>query len=148
MVLFSDCTMKWLLSSPDMRIPAAVALAYPERLLIEDAALEFPPLKTLALSFEEPDLKRFPCLAIAMGAARTGGAAPALLVGADEIAVQAFLEERLPFMGIPRLIEQVLNSYPGPSPTSAEEAIAIMEWSKRKAMETLYPEKSSRRSIP
>jgi 1-deoxy-D-xylulose-5-phosphate reductoisomerase len=148
MVLFSDCTMKWLLSSPDMRIPAAVALAYPERLLIEDAALEFPPLETLALSFEEPDLKRFPCLAIAMGAARTGGAAPALLVGADEIAVQAFLEERLPFMGIPRLIEQVLNSYPGPSPTSAEEAIAIMEWSKRKAMETLYPEKSSRRSIP
>ncbi len=148
MVLFSDCTMKWLLSNPDMRIPAAVALAYPERLQIKDVALEFPPLETLALSFEEPDLNRFPCLSIAMEAARTGGAAPALLVGADEIAVKAFLEERLPFTAIPRLIEEVLTSYPGPSPTSAEEAIAIMEWSKRKAMETLYPEKSSRRSVP
>ena len=148
MVLFSDCTMKWLLSSPDMRIPAAVALAYPERLQIEDPTLEFPPLETLALSFEEPDINRFPCLSIAMEAARTGGAAPALLVGADEIAVRAFLEERLPFTAIPRLIEEVLTSYPGPSPTSAEEAIAIMEWSKRKAMETLYPEKSSRRSVP
>ncbi len=147
MVLFSDCTMKWLLSSPDMRIPAAVALAYPERLQIEDAALVFPPLETLSLSFEEPDLKRFPCLSIAMEAARTGGATPALLVGADDVAVKAFLDGRLSFTAIPGLIEQVLTSYPGPSPTSAEEAIAIMEWSKRKALEILCPGKPSRRSI-
>jgi len=147
MVVFSDCTMKWLLSNPDMRIPAAVALAYPERLQVkEDAALEFPPLETLSLSFEQPDLNRFPCLSLALEAARTGGAAPALLVGADEIAVKAFLEEDLSFKAIPRLIEKVLTSYQGSGPNSAEEAIAIMEWSRRKALELISPEKSSRRS--
>ncbi len=147
MVLFSDCTMKWLLSNPDMRIPAAVALSYPDRLLIQESALEFPPPDKWALSFEEPDLLRFPCLSLALEAARKGGAAPALLVGADEIAVKAFLEEKLPFTGIPDLIERIIASYPGPDPHSAEEAVAIMEWARRKSIERLWPEKSSRRSI-
>ena len=148
MVFFSDCTMKWLLSRPDMRIPAAVALAYPERLRIQDGALDFPPLETLALSFEEPDLNRFPCLSLAYEAAKKGGAKPALLVGADEIAVRAFLEEKISFTAIPSLIERVLVSYPGPDPQSAEEAIAIMEWSRQKALEILNPEKPLRRSNP
>ena len=137
MVLFSDCTMKWLLSRPDMRIPAAVALAYPDRLEIQDRTLEFPPVEGLSLSFEQPDLLRFECLALALDAAREGGGAPAALVGADEVAVKAFLEERISFNGIPRLIRSVLESLSGPRPDSPEEAIALMDWARRKALELL-----------
>jgi 1-deoxy-D-xylulose-5-phosphate reductoisomerase len=137
MALFSDGTMKWLLSNPDMRIPAAVSLAFPERLDLKGLNLEFPSLESLSLSFEPPDLQRFPCLSLAVQAARSGGAAPAILVGADEIAVMAFLEEKIPFPGIPRLIEEVLSSFAGSAPNSAEDAIAIMEWSRRKALEIL-----------
>ncbi|MFA0889956.1 MAG: 1-deoxy-D-xylulose-5-phosphate reductoisomerase [Synergistales bacterium] len=146
MALFSDGTLKWLLSSPDMRIPAAVALAFPERLDLKDPDLEFPPLDRLALSFEPPDPQRFPCLSLAMQAAQTGGAAPAILVGADEIAVTAFLGERISFPGIPRLIEDVLASFADSVPNSAEEAIAIMEWSRRKAQEILGIRELPRRS--
>ena len=137
MVHFSDCTTKWLLSKPDMRIPAAVALAYPDRLDFPEGILDFPSLGDLALSFEEPDLQRFPCLRLAMEAAERGGAAPALLVGADEIAVEAFLKEKLPFTGIPGLIERTIASYPGPDPGSAEEAVDVANWARRKAQEIL-----------
>lgn len=139
MVHFSDCTTKWLLSKPDMRIPAAVALAYPDRLDFPEGILDIPPLNDLALSFEEPDLRRFPCLSLAMEAAEKGGAAPALLVGADEVAVEAFLKERLSFTGIPVLIEKTVASYTGPDPRSAEEAIDIAGWARRKAREILKP---------
>jgi len=137
MVHFSDCTTKWLLSRPDMRIPAAVALAYPDRLDLREETLDFPSLGDLALSFEEPDLRRFPCLRLAMEAAERGGAAPALLVGADEIAVEAFLNEKLPLTGIPALIERTVDSYPGPDPRSAEEAIDIANWARQKAQKIL-----------
>lgn len=137
MVHFSDCSTKWLLSRPDMRIPAAVALAYPGRLEIREGNLDFPALGDLALSFEEPDLRRFPCLRLAMDAAERGGAAAALLVGADEVAVEAFLKGKVPFTGIPGLIEKTVDSYPGPDPRSAEEAIDIASWARRKAQEIL-----------
>jgi len=146
MVRFCDGSMKWLLSSPNMRIPAAVCLGYPERVELEGIPTDLAPLESLGFSFEEPDLRRFPCLALAIEAARSGGAAPAILVGADEIAVSAFLREKIPFLGIPRLIEEVLASFDETSPQSPEEAIAIMEWARRKAVEILGESDKSRRS--
>lgn len=146
MVRFCDGSMKWLLSSPNMRIPAAVCLGYPERVELEGIPTDLAPLESLVFSFEEPDLRRFPCLALAIEAARSGGAAPAILVGADEIAVSAFLREKIPFLGIPRLIEEVLASFDETSPQSPEEAIAIMEWARRRAVEILGESDKSRRS--
>jgi 1-deoxy-D-xylulose-5-phosphate reductoisomerase len=146
MVHFCDGSLKWLLSSPNMRIPAAVCLGYPERIELDGASLNLPPLDSLSISFEEPDLRRFPCLALAIEAARSGDAFPAILVGADEIAVSAFLQEKIPFLGIPRLIEEVLAAFDAPPPQSPEEAIAIMEWARRKAVEILGDRDSLRRS--
>jgi len=146
MVHFCDGSMKWLLSNPNMRIPAAVCLGYPDRVELEGAHLDPAPLESLVLSFEKPDPRRFRCLALAIEAARSGGAAPAILVGADEIAVSAFLREKIPFLGISRLIEEVLAAFDEPSPQSPEEAIAIMEWARRKAAEILGESELSRRS--
>ncbi|NLI96618.1 MAG: 1-deoxy-D-xylulose-5-phosphate reductoisomerase [Synergistaceae bacterium] len=148
MVRFCDGSMKWLLSNPDMRIPAAVCLAFPDRVEIDEETARLSPLESLSLSFEEPDLGRFPCLALAIQAARSGGAAPAILVGADETAVSAFLQGKIPFLGIPRLIEAVLEDFDAQSPQSPEEAIAIMEWARRKAAEILGHLDSLRRLAP
>ncbi len=99
------------LGAPDMRTPIAYALAYPERI-----AAGVTPLDLFAvgrLDFEQPDLARFPCLRLAYDALRAGAAAPAMLNAANEIAVAAFLERRIGFTDIPRLIESVLEQSVG-----------------------------------
>ena len=134
-VLFSDGTMKMLFSRPDMRLPAAAALAWPQRLELEDGEFGIPPLSEWALDFYEPDTERFPCFALAKEAARMGGAYPPILIGADEFAVKAFLERRIPFTGISNIIEHVLESYSGSSPSSSEDAIELISWGERRAEE-------------
>lgn len=134
-VLFSDGTMKMLFSRPDMRLPAAAALAWPMRLDLDDAEFGIPPLSDWALDFYEPDTERFPCFALAKEAGRMGGAYPALLIGADEFAVKAFLERRIPFAGISNIIERVLAGYSGSVPSSAEDAIELISLGEHKAEE-------------
>jgi 1-deoxy-D-xylulose-5-phosphate reductoisomerase len=98
------------LGYPDMRVPISYALHYPER-----ADVDVPPLDLAAassLTFEEPDLDTFACLRLALEAGRAGGTAPTVLNAADEIAVAAFLEERIPFTAIPAVIERVLEEMP------------------------------------
>jgi 1-deoxy-D-xylulose-5-phosphate reductoisomerase len=98
------------LGYPDMRVPISYALHYPER-----ADVEVPRLDLAAagsLTFEEPDLETFACLRLALEAGRAGGTAPTVLNAADEIAVAAFLEERIPFTAIPAVIERVLEEMP------------------------------------
>ena len=110
LVEYVDGSMIAQLSNPDMRVPIAHALAHPER--IESGA---PPLDLAAiknLSFEKPDLSRFPCLQLAYAALRAGGTAPAVLNAANEVAVAAFLERRLPFTGISQLIRQTMERVP------------------------------------
>lgn len=90
-----------------MRTPIANAMAYPERI---DSGVK--PLDLFAvgrLDFEQPDTLRFPCLRLAYDALRAGGAVPAMLNAANEVAVAAFLDRKLSFCGIPRLIERVLE---------------------------------------
>jgi 1-deoxy-D-xylulose-5-phosphate reductoisomerase len=99
------------LGLPDMRVPISYALGFPERL---PRAAALPRLDLLAvgrLSFEAPSLERFPCLGLAYRALAEGGSAPAALNAANEVAVAAFLERRLPFDAIPRLIERVLDRH-------------------------------------
>jgi 1-deoxy-D-xylulose-5-phosphate reductoisomerase len=98
------------LGYPDMRVPISYALHYPER-----ADVDVPRLDLAAagsLTFEEPDLETFACLRLALEAGRAGGTAPTVLNAADEVAVAAFLEERIPFTAIPAVIERVLEEMP------------------------------------
>jgi 1-deoxy-D-xylulose-5-phosphate reductoisomerase len=106
LVEFVDGSILAQISVTDMRLPILYALAYPERI---PSALTFD-LKSLSrLDFAEPDLTRFPCLRLAYEAAAAGQSACIALNAADEIAVAAFLEEKIPFLGIPRTIEKVLE---------------------------------------
>ena len=132
MVAFTDGTMKMLFSRPDMRLPAAAALAWPDRLsLDEDEKLALPPLHDWALDFYEPDADRFPCFALALRAGAAGGAHPALLIGADEVAVDAFMGGRLSFLSICNIIEGTLERYSGPAPSSLEEAVELIAEGRR-----------------
>lgn len=133
-VHFIDGCSKYLASFPDMRIPAAVALAWPERLpfLKEQPALKTENLPE-PLEFFEPRRDVFRCLPLAYEAGKRGGAYPALLVGADEVAVEAFLDGNIDFLGIPRILEEVLEAHDGSSPSSLEEAMALVEQGKNMA---------------
>jgi 1-deoxy-D-xylulose-5-phosphate reductoisomerase len=106
MVGFVDGSVLAQLGIPDMKGPIGYALAYPERLPLE---LDYPDFTTLAqLTFEPPDLKRFPCLALAFEACARGGTLPAVLNAANEMAVSAFLERRIAFTDIHRVIHQTI----------------------------------------
>jgi 1-deoxy-D-xylulose-5-phosphate reductoisomerase len=106
LVEYLDGSMLAQLSNPDMRVPIAHALAWPERVESGATPLDLSLVKTL--SFERLDPARFPCLPLAYAALRAGGTAPAALNAANEVAVQAFLESRLPFTGIVKVIEATL----------------------------------------
>ena len=110
LVEYQDGSMLAQLSNPDMRVPIAHALAWPER--IESGAKTLDLAAIRSLSFEKPDPARFPCLELAYAALRTGGTAPAVLNAANEVAVEAFLARRLPFTGIPDVISGTLDTVP------------------------------------
>jgi 1-deoxy-D-xylulose-5-phosphate reductoisomerase len=107
LVEYADGSMLAQLSNPDMRVPIAHALAYPERVASGAQPLDLSLVKNL--SFERPDPARFPGLALAYAALRAGGTAPAALNAANEVAVEAFLAHRLAFTGIGRVIETTLE---------------------------------------
>jgi 1-deoxy-D-xylulose-5-phosphate reductoisomerase len=110
LVQYTDGSTLAQLGNPDMRTPIAAGLAWPERI-----AAGVPPLDLFAvgrLDFEAPDEGRFPCLRLAREAMQAGGCTPAVLNAANEIAVAAFLDGRLAFTDIPRLIERTLTELP------------------------------------
>jgi 1-deoxy-D-xylulose-5-phosphate reductoisomerase len=120
LVEFVDGSILAQISVTDMRLPILYALAYPERV---PSDLTFDLTTLSQLDFSTPDLTRFPCLRLAYEAAETGGKACIALNAADEIAVAAFLEGRIPFMGIPRTIEEVLTLTSGSRPSSISEVL-------------------------
>ena len=126
LVEYTDGSVLAQLGNPDMRTPIAYALAYPERI---DAGVPSLDLFQIArLDFEAPDFERFPCLQLAYAALRAGGTAPAILNAANEIAVAAFLDRRLSFLGIPQLIESTLAALPaGPEGSLADVLMADAE---------------------
>ena len=108
MVEYVDGSVLAQLGNPDMRTPIAYALGFPERIDAGVSSLDL--FKIGRLDFEAPDTVRFPCLDLAYQALRQGGTAPAILNAANEVAVDAFLEYRLPFKAIPAMIAGVLES--------------------------------------
>jgi len=107
LVEYVDGSILAQISVTDMRLPILYALAFPER---PASTLTFDMTSLRHLEFEQPDFERFPCLRLAYEAAEKGGAHCIALNAADEVAVEAFLDRKIPFMGIPRTIEQVLAS--------------------------------------
>ena len=110
LVEYVDGSVIAQLSNPDMRVPIAHALGFPER--IESGAAPLDLERIGQLSFERPDHARFPCLQLAYSALRAGGTAPAVLNAANEAAVEAFLGGRLSFTAIPCVIEEALAAVP------------------------------------
>jgi 1-deoxy-D-xylulose-5-phosphate reductoisomerase len=121
MVEYVDGSVIAQLSNPDMRVPIAHALAFPERVTSGVRPLDLAALQSL--SFERLDEQRFPCMRFAYQALRQGGSAPAVLNAANEVAVEAFLGRRLPFTGIASLIEDTLDAV---ATTGAADLEAIL----------------------
>ncbi|QJA05342.1 1-deoxy-D-xylulose-5-phosphate reductoisomerase [Thermosulfurimonas marina] len=132
LVEFRDGSLLAQMSLPDMRLPIAYALSYPERLPLPYPRLDLPALA--GLHFEPPDLERFPCLRLAYEAGRRGGFWPVALNAANEVAVEAFLSGRLRFVEIPLLIEETLSrlSFSG-RPGSLEEILEADQRARKTA---------------
>jgi 1-deoxy-D-xylulose-5-phosphate reductoisomerase len=128
MVEFVDGVILAQLSVTDMRIPIQYALSYPQRLPSRLARVDFSKLKFL--SFAEPDFKRFPCLELAYRAARSGGTMPAVLNAANEESVNEFLKNRLKFISIPKVIEQVLDRHRLVSNPSLKQILDADSWAR------------------
>jgi len=118
MVGYIDGSVLAQLGQPDMRTPIAYALAWPARMAAPVAPLDF--AEVASLTFEAPDPARFPALRLAREALKAGGAAPTILNAANEIAVHAFLERRIGFLDIARVVEETLDGLPAPAPASLE----------------------------
>ncbi len=131
LVRFRDGAALVHMGYPDMRVPISYALTYPDR-----AATGIPPLDLasgLILEFFPPDEDAFPCLALARAAGEAGGTAPCVLNAANEVAVAAFLDGRLPFLGIPGVVEGTLSSLAAPPATSLDELVDVDAEARRTA---------------
>ncbi|MGW8203914.1 1-deoxy-D-xylulose-5-phosphate reductoisomerase [Sphingomonas bisphenolicum] len=122
MVEYRDRSTLAQLGSPDMRIPIAHALAWPQRIATPCQPLDL--ARIGRLDFEAPDMERFPALRLARAAAEAGGATPAILNAANEVAVAAFLAGRIGFLDIAMIVEDVLNRYSAASPSAIDDVLA------------------------
>ncbi len=123
MVRYRDGSVIAQMGQPDMRTPIAYGLSWPERIDAGVGQLDL--TQFAALSFSEPDFERFPCLALAFEAATLGGTAPTVLNAANEIAVEAFLDQGLPYLQIPVVVEHVLNSIASTPAGSIEHILDV-----------------------
>ncbi|OQX62263.1 MAG: 1-deoxy-D-xylulose-5-phosphate reductoisomerase [Desulfococcus sp. 4484_241] len=133
MVSYIDGSMLAQLAVPDMKGAISYALAYPERLNLEQDA---PDLARLGeLTFFSPDLDEFPCLRLALDACRKGGTFPAALNAANEVAVNAFLDRKISFGRIPRVIESVLEMHTGVAEPVLSDIRDADAWARARACE-------------
>ena len=123
MVEYNDGSVLAQLGSPDMRIPIAYAMGWPERIATPAARLNFASVANL--SFEAPDLERFPCLALAWDAMRAGGSAPCILNAANEIAVAAFIAGQAGFLDIDAIVAETLAMMNAGPVATLDEVLAV-----------------------
>jgi len=135
MVEYVDGSVLAQLGMPDMRVPIAYALAYPQRLKLDLPTLDLFSVQTL--TFQEPDLSRFPCLDLAFKACKAGGTMPAVLNASNEGAVQAFLDNRIPFLGIARLVDKVMQEHELVPATELQAILAADTWARTRAEEII-----------
>jgi 1-deoxy-D-xylulose-5-phosphate reductoisomerase len=123
------------LGYPDMRVPISYALHYPERADVDLPSLDLAGVGEL--SFEEPDLDAFPCLRLAREAGEAGGTAPCVLNASDEVAVEAFLDRRIPFTAIAEIVERTLEALPATTPGHFEDLFALDAEARERARELI-----------
>jgi len=133
LVEYIDGSVLAQLGAPDMRIPIAYTLAWPDRMETPCERLDL--VRIGSLDFEAPDFERFPALALARTALREGGAKPAILNAANEIGVASFLESRMGFLNIASLVGEVLAAYAPGAPASIDEVLEIDRQARRTATE-------------
>jgi 1-deoxy-D-xylulose-5-phosphate reductoisomerase len=133
MVEFVDGSVLAQLGATDMRMPIQYALTYPERVASNQADLDWGKLKRL--DFEKASTRRYPCLRLAREAMKKGGAWPCALNAADEVAVAAFLERQIPFLGIPEVVERVLERTPRVKIDQMDEVLAADAEARRMGKE-------------
>ena len=128
MVEYVDGSVIAQLGIPDMKAPIAYALSYPERLAIANPALDL--LRLGKLSFYPPDAAKFPCLRLAYEACRVGSTLPAVLNAANEVAVDAFLQGRIGFMDIARIIEEAMSRHTVASEVTLQAILQADSWAR------------------
>jgi 1-deoxy-D-xylulose-5-phosphate reductoisomerase len=131
MVETTDGATMAQLSLPDMRLPIGYALAYPDRLTTPFGSIDWGQLSRL--DFEPPDFDAFPCLGLAYAAGRAGGTAPAVVSGANEVAVEAFLQGRIRWTQISDVIAATLDDHDVVDPGSVDEILEADGWARRRA---------------
>ncbi len=135
LVEYVDGSVIAQLGNPDMRTPIAYGLAYPQRIASGVGALDL--FKVATMDFLAPDFERFPCLALAYQALRAAGTAPAILNAANEVAVASFLDNKIAFLSIPRVIEAVLDALPVSSVTCLDDVLAADSAARRAAQQQI-----------
>ena len=140
-VEFADNSVIGQMGVPDMRIPISLALGYPERLANPDAPLDFFGAGS-CLTFAQPDMDTFRCLALAERAGKTGGTMPCVLNAANEVAVDAFLNDGCSFTDIDRIVESCMDSHDMQAVDSFEQLRDIDAWAREKAAQVLAATRS------
>lgn len=135
MVVYQDGSVMAQLGLPDMRVPIAYALSYPERLPLGLPQPDFVDLGSL--TFREPNLERFPCLALALEACRIGMTMPAVLSAANEVAVDAFLNYRIGLRLIGEVVQQVMSKHKPVTSPSLSDILGAAAWARRTAEEAV-----------
>jgi 1-deoxy-D-xylulose-5-phosphate reductoisomerase len=129
MVEFIDGAYLAQMGMPDMKIPIAYALTYPERIINDLPSLNL--IKIGNLEFYKPDIKKFPCLDIAYRAGISGGTAPVVLNAADEVAVSAFMNKKIRFVDLPKIVEKVLTLHGVMNNPSLDDILQTDLWARR-----------------
>ncbi len=133
MVEFQDGSVIAQMGLPDMKLPIQYALTYPERFPAHEGTEYLNLAKVGKLTFDQPDLHRFPALRLGFWAASDGGTLPAVMNAANEVAVQAFLEDKLKFTGIIRIVEEVMHKHTKKNQPSLDDIMTSDRWAREEA---------------
>ena len=136
MVEFSDGSVKAQLGVPDMKVPIQYAITFPGRVASDFPRMDFKSLKNL--TFDEPDLEKFECLQLAYDVIKLGGSYPIVLNGANEAAVELFLNEKIKFSDIPRLIKGAMDKHTDHTAPTLGNIIDIDKWSREYVKEAAH----------
>ena len=128
LVQFNDSSVIAQLGCPDMRLPIQYALTYPARLENGFESLDLTKIATL--TFEEPDLETFPCLSLAYETLKMGGTYSAVLNSANEVLVEAFLQDKIGFYDIPKYIKQTLDAHTSIENATLEQILEVDKWTR------------------
>ncbi|MBQ3568689.1 MAG: 1-deoxy-D-xylulose-5-phosphate reductoisomerase, partial [Anaerotignum sp.] len=135
-VEYEDGAIVAQLGEPDMRVPIQYALTYPQRVKNPFPRVDF--TKRNNLTFDKPDMETFKCLSLAYRALKTGGTLPAVLNGANEVAVARFLKGEIGFLQIPELIEQTMDAYTVKQEYTLEDLLEADAWAKDYASKVVF----------